>query len=76
MNIAALLALLLHSGICAQNEFHGSDGSTLQVVVCPLMQPADTPEQGTPNAEPEDVPDHAPAASLIGDKPTVPERRT
>lgn len=51
MNIAAILALLLSSGVCAKADFHGQDGTTLRVVVCPVMAPADPPAQGTPPAE-------------------------
>jgi hypothetical protein len=31
MNLAAIFALLLSSGVCAQSDFHGSDGSTLSI---------------------------------------------
>jgi len=40
MNLAALFAMLLSSGLCSQSDFHGSDGSTLSVIVCPHLTPA------------------------------------
>jgi hypothetical protein len=52
MNLAALLALLLSSGLCAKTEFRGADGSMLDVVVCPVMQPAG----GAPDAPPAPPP--------------------
>ena len=57
MNIAAIFALLLQSGICAQTEFHGVDGSTLAVMVCPsTVAPEDAaPADPTPPA-PEAAP--------------------
>jgi hypothetical protein len=51
MNLAAILALLLNSGVCAKTDFHGSDGTTLRVVVCPMMEPAEPPADGTPPAQ-------------------------
>jgi hypothetical protein len=60
MNIAAILALLLSSGACSASDFHGSDGTTLRVVVCPVTLPA----------APAEAP-HAPAAP---EAPAVPER--
>jgi hypothetical protein len=53
MNLAAIFALLLSSGVCAQSDFHGSDGSTLSIIVCPHLAPAepsDTPAE-TPRGE-------------------------
>jgi hypothetical protein len=35
MNLAALLAYLLATGLCVQTEFRASDGSRLAVMVCP-----------------------------------------
>ena len=35
MNLAAIFALLLQSGVCAQTEFNGVDGRTLAIMVCP-----------------------------------------
>jgi hypothetical protein len=51
MNIAAIFALLLNAGVCAQTEFQRSDGSALAVMVCPRMTPA--PDGDTP-ADPTD----------------------
>jgi hypothetical protein len=51
MNIAAILALLLSSGACAKSEFHASSGTTLQVVVCPMMAP-DAGQETAPDAPP------------------------
>jgi hypothetical protein len=54
MNLAAILALLLSSGVCAKSDFHSPDGMTLRVVVCPVMAPADPPaEDAPPPAPPE-----------------------
>jgi len=50
MNLAAILALLLSSGVCAKSDFHGPDGNTLRVVVCPVMAPADPPAEDAPHA--------------------------
>jgi hypothetical protein len=38
MNLAAIFALLIQTGACTSSEFHGNDGSTLSVMVCPMMQ--------------------------------------
>lgn len=38
MNFAAILALLLQSGVCAQTRFQSPDGAGLTVVVCPMQQ--------------------------------------
>ncbi len=51
MNVAAILALLLSSGVCGKADFRGGDGGTLRVIVCPIMQP--------PGDKP-DAPDAAP----------------
>jgi hypothetical protein len=61
MNIAAILTLLLSSGACSATDFHGSDGTTLRVVVCPMTVPA--------AADP--APQDAPAKPV---QPAVPER--
>jgi hypothetical protein len=59
MNLAAIFALLLNAGVCAQTEFQRSDGSALAVMVCPRMAPA--PDQAPPPADPADpAPDPAP----------------
>jgi hypothetical protein len=50
MNLAAILALLLSSGMCAKSDFHSPDGMTLRVVVCPVMAPADPPAEDEPPA--------------------------
>jgi hypothetical protein len=52
MNLAAILALLLSSGVCAKTDFHSPDGATLRVVVCPVMAPADPPADDAPAAPP------------------------
>ena len=57
MNLAAIFALLLQSGVCAQTAFQRADGSTLAIMVCPRMA---TPDSGAP-AEPSDpAPEQAP----------------
>jgi hypothetical protein len=43
MNLAAILALLLSSGVCAKSDFRSPDGLSLRVVVCPVIAPADPP---------------------------------
>jgi hypothetical protein len=48
MNLAAILALLLSSGVCAKSDFKSPDGMTLRVVVCPVMAPADPPADEAP----------------------------
>lgn len=50
MTIAAIIALLLQSGVCAPTDFHTPDGQTLRVVVCPLLQ--DSP--AAPPTDPDD----------------------
>jgi hypothetical protein len=50
MNLAAILAMLLSSGVCAKSDFHSPDGATLRVVVCPVMVPAEPPAEGAPPA--------------------------
>ncbi len=48
MNLAAIFALLIQTGACTSSEFHGGDGSTLSVMVCPMMQsPANSPSPDT-----------------------------
>ena len=42
MNLAAIFAFLLTSGICAETEFHSPDGARLTVMVCPRVVAADT----------------------------------
>lgn len=39
MNLAALFAFLLQSGACAPVDFNGQYGSTLTVLVCPMLKP-------------------------------------
>jgi hypothetical protein len=52
MNLAALFALLIQTGACAPTEFHGSDGSTLSVLVCPMMNaPTATSPDEAPKKE-------------------------
>jgi hypothetical protein len=62
MNLAAIFALLLHSGVCAQSEFHSADGNTLEVMVCPRMTAPDTTG---PVAPTEPAPKEAPPAPLL-----------
>jgi len=50
MNLAAILAMLLSSGVCAKSDFHSPDGATLRVVVCPVMAPAEPPADDAPPA--------------------------
>lgn len=50
MNIGMMLALLVQAGACAPVPFQGSDGSTLTVLVCPQMHPAQ------PGKEPDAAP--------------------
>jgi hypothetical protein len=53
VNLAALLALLLASGACAETDFRGADGAVLSVVVCPrVIPPGDAPPPGSPTAAP------------------------
>ena len=49
MSIAALLALLLTSGVCAESTFVGPDGVTLHVVICPHLVPTE-PAKPDPKA--------------------------
>ena len=49
MSMAAIFALLLASGACAQTEFRGVDGSRLAVLVCPVVMGAEE----VPETEPE-----------------------
>ena len=51
MNLAAIFALLLASGTCAQTSFRGEDGTRLEVIVCPRMVvPEGMPEGGPEGA--------------------------
>ena len=43
--IAAILAALVASHVCSQQDFTSPDGSTLSVVVCPFMHPAKPDEK-------------------------------
>lgn len=52
MNVAAVLALLLNSGVCGATDFHLADGGALRVVVCPMVQP----EAPSGTAEPAPLP--------------------
>jgi hypothetical protein len=55
MNLAAIFALLLHAGVCAQTEFQRSDGSALAILVCPIMAAPGTAapdDDATPDAPP------------------------
>ena len=54
MSISAIFALLLASGVCAQTEFRGADGSSLAVLVCPVVMGAE--EVPTPGPVPVPVP--------------------
>ena len=49
MNLAAIFALLLQSGVCGQSQFRGPDGTVLTVIVCPQVA---HPETETPEAPP------------------------
>jgi hypothetical protein len=52
MNLAAIFALLLHAGVCAQTEFQRADGTALHVMVCPTMaEPDAAPADPAPPAE-------------------------
>ena len=62
MNLAAIFAFLLTSGICAETEFHSPDGARLTVMVCPRVVAGDPPAEAEPPPRP------AP--------PAHPERRT
>ena len=53
MNLAAILALLLNSGVCAKTDFHGGSGATLSVIVCPVMAGPQAPQDNPPPAPPE-----------------------
>lgn len=44
MNLAAIFALLLSTGVCSQSDFQSRDGSTLSVMVCPRVIPQTAPE--------------------------------
>jgi hypothetical protein len=51
MNMAAIFALLLSSGVCSESRFAAPDGVVLSVLTCPRMIPAEeTPE--APPAKP------------------------
>jgi len=65
MNLAALFALLLQSGACAPTEFHGSDGSNLTIMICPMLKPA-----------PATTPEDAPAQEEAPKPPAKPAQRT
>ena len=58
MNLAAIFALLLQSGACAQSTFRGPEGAVLTVIVCPhVVVP------GAPTGEmPDDLAPEAPPA--------------
>ncbi len=62
MNIAAIFALLLNAGVCAQTEFQRSDGSALAVMVCPRMAPA--PDSDTPTDPTDPAPEQPPKPGL------------
>ena len=72
MTVAAIFAFLLAAGVCAPTAFHGSDGSRLEVLVCPR------------NVAPDVAPDLAlPEPALPGDEapadeppPAGPQKRT
>ncbi len=53
MNLAAILAMLLSSGVCAKSDFHGPDGTVLRVVVCPVTVPAEPPSDDAPPPPPK-----------------------
>jgi len=52
MNLAAILAMLISSGVCAKSDFHSPDGATLRVVVCPVMAAPEPPAEDAPPAPP------------------------
>ena len=54
MNLAAIFALLLQSGACAQSTFRGPEGAVLTVIVCPqvLVPDAETEAPETPQVLP------------------------
>jgi len=68
MNLAAIFALLLQSGVCAQSEFHSADGNTLAIMVCPRMTAPDT----TAPAEPAPLPEESPPVEA----PSAPSSHT
>jgi hypothetical protein len=51
MSLAAIFALLLQSGICADVDFHSTDGRTLSIMVCPHTNAPDDGDT-TPDAPP------------------------
>ena len=55
MNVGALIAMLLASGVCAKTDFVKDDGSTLRVVVCPgvVQAPAAPPADAKPETPKE-----------------------
>jgi hypothetical protein len=58
MNIAAIFALLLNAGVCAQTEFQRADGSALAIMVCPSTAPS--PDATDPDGPAEPAPEAAP----------------
>jgi hypothetical protein len=49
VTVAAIFALLLQSGVCAETDFRGADGRTLSVIVCPHLSTPDTGD-GAPSS--------------------------
>lgn len=66
MNIAAIFALLLHAGVCAQTEFQRADGTALAILVCPTMAapdaaPSDPGSSDPGSSDPDPGPSEDPA---------------
>lgn len=58
MNLAAIFAMLMHAGVCAPVEFSAQDGSSLTVLVCPILKNAPAigdDRQGQPAPPPSPV---------------------
>lgn len=52
MNLAAIFAVLLQAGVCAEVPFTGRDGSSLRVIVCPRMVAAPAVPEGEDMTKP------------------------
>lgn len=52
MNLSMIFAMLLQAGMCADVPFTGADGSTLHVIVCPRLSPAQAAPEGEDMSKP------------------------
>jgi hypothetical protein len=54
VTLAAILAMPVQTGVCAQNNFRAPDGVQLTVIVCPVLSPPEIPDLTNGNRTQQD----------------------